>query len=170
MTKLINHYQLKIAKGILNLGVRDIGKLLNVNKSTVSNAELGKTRDFFYKNSAALIDFFTKNNISFPTEYSIRCNEKVISLKSTDIKNITRFQLKSARLLLSLSQRNLAKEICVTERVIIRFESIANNQFINPKNPLVINRLLDLFKNAGIYFPDETYVFFKEYMDNTTFN
>lgn len=57
MNKYITCTQLRAARNILNLGVRDIGLLLKVSKDTINKAELGKTRDFFHKNSAGLIDF-----------------------------------------------------------------------------------------------------------------
>ena len=169
MTNHLNHLQLKAARGVLNLGVREIGSLLNVNKTTVNNAERGKTRDFFYKNSAPLVDFFRKNNIIFPTQYSIRYNDHSTPHLSNHKKGITRFQLKAARLLLSISQKELAKKIGVTEGVIVRLELIDNNNLISPKNPLVIDRLINLFESSNIYFPDEMYVFFKKYMDNSSF-
>ena len=51
MNKYITCTQLRAARNILNLGVRDIGLLLKVSKDTINKAELGKTRDFFHKNS-----------------------------------------------------------------------------------------------------------------------
>jgi len=169
MVKYITYQQLKIARGVLNLGVRDIGALLKINKSTVSNAEQGKTRDFFHKNSATLIDFFKKNNIIFPTEYSIRYDQLINNQNNTSStsSNITRFQLKSARLLLSLSQQALSNQLGITEGVIVRLELLPNNTYINPKNTLIVNKLHELFKSHGVEFSDGLYVFFKKYMDST---
>ena len=62
MTQLLTNLQLRAARQVLNIGVRDLAKLLKTSKSTVSKAEQGKTRDFFFKNSAALIDFFKKRD------------------------------------------------------------------------------------------------------------
>ena len=170
MIKYITYHQLKIARGILNLGVRDIALLLKVNKSTVSNAEQGKSRDFFFKNSACLLEFFKKNNIIFPTDYSIRYNQTIVSQPIvSDLKILTRFQLKSARILLSLSQSSLAKQIGVTEGVIIRLELFPNNMYITTKKPLITKKIYELFNFYGIEFHEGLYVFFKKYMDNTQF-
>ena len=60
--KIITNIQLRAARQVLNTGIRDIAKLLNVSKATISKAELGKTRDFFFKHRV-LTTFLRKCNI-----------------------------------------------------------------------------------------------------------
>lgn len=162
MTKIINYLQLKAARNTLDLGIREIAKLLRVSKSTVSNAELGKTRDFFFKHSAALCDFFLKNNIHFPNEYSIRYYH-TIEIEYSE--HLTRFQLKSARSILNISQLELATLIGIDKGVISRTELTKNFDFINPPNTAVNSKLKNLFQHRNIEFPDPFSIFFKKYID-----
>ena len=60
MSKNIHYLQFRAARNALNLGVREVAQLLKVSKATVNKADLGKTRDFFFKHSPALISFFEK--------------------------------------------------------------------------------------------------------------
>lgn len=164
MTKQITSTQLKAARNILNLGIRDIGLLLKVSKDTINKAELGKTRDFFSKHSASLTHFFERNHITFPTEHSIRFHpsENYIHLSYQKNECLTRFQLKASRLILSLNQSELAQAALVTKGVITRLEQLPNEVFVNPKNLLVITRLLSIFQQHNIDFPDPFYVLFKK--------
>ena len=168
MNKYITCTQLKAARNILNLGVRDIGLLLKVSKDTINKAELGKTRDFFHKNSAGLIDFFERYNITFPTEYSIRYQppktDTQISLQNKNV--LSRFQLKTARLVLSINQSDLAKAVSVAKRVITRLEKLPNDVLINPRDQDVVLKLKIFFEQHNIEFPDPFYVFFKKYVDS----
>lgn len=170
MNKYITCTQLRAARNILNLGVRDIGLLLKVSKDTINKAELGKTRDFFHKNSAGLIDYFERHNIIFPTEYSIRyqLSKTDIQIIHPDKNELSRFQLKTARLVLSINQSDLAKEVSVAKRVITRLEQLPNEALINPRDHGVVLRLKNFFELHNIEFPDPFYVFFKKYIDNCT--
>ena len=167
MTSQLTYIQLKLARNILDLGVRDIGSLLNLSKSTINKAELGKTRDFFYKNSAFLIDFFGQHDITFPTPYSIRldteCKGNVV--RSPLNKCITKFQLKTARLILSYNQSNLALCLNTSKGVISRLELLENNYYINPRNTSLIDSIDSFFLQRGIDFVDPLYVFYKKYID-----
>lgn len=170
MTQLLTNLQLRAARQVLNIGVRDLAKLLKTSKSTVSKAEQGKTRDFFFKNSAALIDFFKKTNILFPNDHSIRLSypiEYTNSLADKSIK-LTRFQLKSARCIMNLSQMNFSKLVGIDKGVLSRAELLDNIQFINPSDKTVINKIKDVFTEQNVEFPDPYSIFFKKYIDNNS--
>lgn len=168
MSKIITYLQLRAARQVLNLGVRDIAKVLKVSKATISKSELDKTRDFFYKNSAALIEFFEQKNIIFPNEYSIRYNWNVCETKFLDgsDNNITRFQLKAARHILNISQNELAKLVNTDKGIISRAEQFPNEYLIKPQNPTIVVALKLLFQQYNIEFPDHLSIFFKKYVDN----
>lgn len=171
--KNITHIQLRAARQSLNLGVRDIAKLLKVSKATISKAELGKTRDFFFKYSASLIDFFQNNNLVFPNEYTIRIaatNDAHYLLSDDLTKNITRFQLKTSRCVLNFSQQNLANNIGIDKGIISRAELLDNTKKINPSNPETLLNIKDYFLRQGIEFPDPISIFFKKYIDNRSNN
>lgn len=169
MIKYINPIQLKVARYTLKLGVRDIAKILKVSKSTISKTELGKTRDFLYKHSAALIEYFKKNNIIFPNEYSIRYNfqdNSLEKLEHIDLK-MTSFQAKGARYILNINQAELAKLLNVNKNLITNIEVLEKTTCIDSQNPLLAINLKSYFLQHGIEFPDPMSIFFKKYVDNT---
>ena len=171
MTQLLTDLQLRAARQVLNIGVRDIAKLLKTSKSTISKAEQGKTRDFFFKHSAALIDFFKKNNILFPNNHTI-CLAYPIEINSHANKSIklTRFQLKSARCIMNLSQLNFSKLVGIDKGVLSRAELLDNIQFINPSDKTIINKIKDVFTEQNVEFPNPYSIFFKKYIDNRSNN
>jgi transcriptional regulator with XRE-family HTH domain len=165
MTKYITYIQLRATRHVLNLGVREIAKILKVSKATISNTELGKTRDFLYKHSAALIDYFALHNISFPNEYSIRYNNSSLIVRS-ESHILTRFQLKAARHILNINQLELAKSINVDRNVISRAEQLDNELSITFHDQTNLQKLKVWFQEHNIEFPDQLSIFFKKYMDN----
>lgn len=165
MIKHITYLQLRAARHALNLGVRDVAKILKVSKATISKTELGKTRDFLYKHSAALIDYFALHNITFPSEYSIRYNTSHSTI-NTEINKLTRFQLKTARHLLNISQYELAKSINIDKNIITRAEQLNNELYIKFQNQSITLELIVFFQKNNIEFPDKLSVFFKKYIDN----
>lgn len=164
MTKYITYLQLRAARSVLNLGVRDIGKILKVSKATISKTELGKTRDFLYKHSAALIDYFLLHNITFPSEYSIRYHTAQ-TIIDTEVNKLTRFQLKAARHLLNISQYELAKSININKNIITRAEKFNNELCIKLQDQSTIIDLITFFQKYKIDFPDQLSIFFKKYID-----
>ena len=159
--------QLRAARQVLNLGVRDIARLLKVSKATVSKAELGKTRDFFFKNSAALRDYFEVHKIIFPNEYTIRLIP--VDTQETLCNNIdylNRFQLKGARCILQLSQQTLALKSGIDRNLISRAELLTNAKKIIHPNKKAITQLKHVFNNHNIEFPEPYLIFFKKYIDN----
>lgn len=167
MTNIITNLQLRAARQVLNIGIRDLEKILKVSKSTISKAEQGKTRDFFYKHSAALIDFFKKNNVTFPNEHTIRFNIRTPKNNEIPLKpqTITRFQLKAARCVMGLSQKRLAKTIGIDKGILSRAELLDNFQSINPAGKGVTYMIKDMFLKHNIEFPDPYSIFFKKYID-----
>jgi DNA-binding XRE family transcriptional regulator len=163
MSKNIHYLQFRAARNALNLGVREVAQLLKVSKATVNKADLGKTRDFFFKHSPALISFFEKKNIFFPNEYSIRYGYPENRIESAFL--VTRFQLKCARSILNISQLELANLIKVNKNVISRAELIPNSDFINFLNVDTNLNLKNLFSKHQIEFPDPFSIFFKKYID-----
>jgi len=167
--KIITNIQLRAARQVLNIGIIDIAKLLSVSKATISKAELGKTRDFFFKHSARLIDFFQQNNIIFPNEYTIRLiSDNSSELFNKQIEILTRFQLRGARCILNFSQQSLANHLDIDKGVISRAELLDNLRKINPNNLNVINHIKNMFLQYGIELTDPYSIFFKKYVDSTS--
>lgn len=155
--------QLRIARNIVDLGVREMASVLKVSKATISKAELGKTRDFLHKHNAALTDFFYKNHLSFPSSCFVKF-VKPLPQFANNPQKITRFQLKSARCLLNISQNELGKAIGCDKGVINRAEGRANEEFAFDKKETSV-ALIEFFKQHGIDFPDNLSIFFKKYVD-----
>jgi transcriptional regulator with XRE-family HTH domain len=167
--KNINNLQLRAARQVLNYGVRDIANLLKISKASVSKAELGKTRDFFFKHSAPLLDFFCSQEMVFPSEYAVRFKYNAPNCYSSNKEEyMTRFQLKGARSIINISQHQLAIAINIDKSVISRAELIENHRLINPLNPKVISSLKNFFLAQGIEFPDPFSIFFKKYIDKVS--
>ena len=164
--KSITNIQLRAARQVLNLGVRDIATLLKISKASVSKAELGKTRDFFLKYSSSLLDFFEKNKIIFPSQYTVRfVHHHQPALLNDGTKSITRFQLKGARCLMNTSQQNLADTMKIGKKIISRAELLDNYKIITPVDPRVISILNSVFLEIGMEFPDPYSIYFKKYVD-----
>lgn len=169
MSKYITFIQLRAARNVLNLGVRDIANLLKVSKATISNSELGKTRDFFYKHSPALINFFEQRNIIFPNKYSIRYvlpNSNPIETLNQEEGSLTRFQLITARHVLNISQQTLANFIGIDKGIISRGEKLSNEKYIKALDPSTILKIQTFYKQQNLDFPDPLFIFFKKYIDN----
>lgn len=163
--KIITHLQLRSARQVLNIKNIELAQLLTLGKSTISQAELGQTRDFFFRHSATLIEFFAKNNIIFPNEFVIRFNTPQ-KPTAKDQKIITRFQLRSARCLLNLSQLQLAQLIQLHSTRVRRAELLNNTQNILSKDNDPLFRVKDVFLENGIEFFDPYSIFFKKHLDN----
>lgn len=163
----LNYRQLKAARYVLNLGVADIGSLIETSRTTISKLEnnvitLSEMRlsdrrntilqEFFKKNSIVFynnhsISLSTPHNINFPEE----CND-----------NLTRFQLRAARTILNKTQAELAKIVKISPAVIKTAESYSNSTFLNPKDTSTIFRLIDTFLKEGLTFPNTLSVDFKK--------
>lgn len=163
----MEYIQLRVARQILNFGVRDIAKVLRVSKATISKAELGKTRYFLHKQGPALLDFFKLHNIIFPNEYYIRyCVDNTVKRETQPHNTLTRFQLRAARCIMNLTQHELSKYIHIHEGIIARAERFKNTDYIKPQDNSIILKLRFFFSKHNIIFPDYTSVFYKKYIDN----
>lgn len=172
--KNITYIQLRTARQLLNIGVREIAAILKVSKSTVCKAEANNTRDFYHKYNAALLDYFKKNHIIFPTEFSIRYDSrdnlhKNIQTSETEII-LTRFQLKTARCILNITQLELANLTGISKSQISRAEILHNSDIVKFSNMHNAVILKNFFIKQNIEFIDPLYVVFKKYVDNGSIN
>ncbi|MDE8612090.1 hypothetical protein PQ676_07810 [Rickettsia felis] len=160
----ITALQLKVARNILDLGVRDIAVLLHVSKTTISKVELSKTRDFLLKHNAALVHFFSCNNISFPNPFSIQYkSQNIINTNTEGI--ITRFQLKGARCILNISQADLAKALNINRSVIIEAEKHQNEQRLTLFGQQKELEIIQFFNDNNIVLYDHLSLFFRKRVD-----
>ena len=163
MQKLITSRQLKAARHVLNLGVRDLTQIIKISKTIINDAENDKTRDFFYKYSPALIDYFKSYNITFPSNYYICYKETTNSTLSS--VSLSRFQLRASRSLLNMSQRHLASLIGVSREIMIKAEKLSNDSNIKYFSAHTTQKTKEFFLNNGVDFPSPLSVYYKNMSD-----
>lgn len=165
----LNHIQLKSARCALNLGVRDIGSLIQTSRTTVSklenniinlsNMRLGSRRNVILK------EFFKKHKIVFPDSYSIELHPFSKDIKFSKLENqtLTRFQFKIARIIMNKTQSEIADQVHVSSSVIKKAESYDNQTLLTSNNISSIPYLLNILKEAGLEFPSPNLVVFQNF-------
>ena len=152
---MLTAFQLRVSRSILDLGIRDIGNLLNTSRTTVYIWENKPNLSYINTKTDSpncLKTFFEQKNIFFPDERTINLYQK--TLIPINKNTLTRFQLKAARIALRLYQSELANYIGVLQQVIARAEILDNKEFVRIKNKEAIAKLLKFFQSNGVYFPN----------------
>lgn len=157
----LNNIHLRVARSLLDIGVREIGLLIHASRTTVSklenniislsNMKLGDRRNII------LNEFFKKNGITFPDLYTLKLHPEKFSRVSNSI--LTCYQIKAARITLNKTQEILATEAEIGISILRRLE---NNQSTNNQ---AIKRLKSIFEKKGIIFPDNFSITFKTLVD-----
>ncbi|OZG31339.1 hypothetical protein [Rickettsia endosymbiont of Culicoides newsteadi] len=151
---ILNTFQLRTARSVLNIGVREIGSIINVNRTTISVWE--NQRNFVsIKNSQdnnTLIKFFKENGIIFPGEKSIALDINT----SNKLNLLSRFQIRVARVAMHLTQQELATLLEIPLLLLNYLEKQHNNVYIS-STPKTINEfvLRSFFEKNGICFPKD---------------
>jgi len=128
---MLTTFQLRVSRSILDLGIRDIGSLLNTSRTTVYIWENKPNLSYINikpDDLNCLKYFFEQKNIFFPDERTINLYQN--TLIPINKNTLTRFQLKAARIALRLSQSELANYIGVLQQVIARAEILDNKEFV----------------------------------------
>jgi len=167
----INYIQLKSARCVLNLGVRDIGELIGTSRTTISKIENNLLSPsqlrLAERRNNILETFFKKNSIFFPNYYTISTHNNSDNTQTvSQQKNVlTRFQLRVARTIINNTILEFSTSIGEKRGIIEYAESLTNNTYISPKNNQIINKIKLAFKQHGIEFPDNFTVTFKKIVD-----
>jgi len=165
----LNHIQLKSARGALNLGVRDIGLLIQTSRTTVSKLEHNTinilTMRLAKRRNVILKEFFKQNKIVFPNSYSIELIHfnDYNRFEPLSIEAITRFQLKVSRIIFNKTQADLAKIVGVSPSLIKKAESYSNQFLLKADNLKAVFDLLNLFKKEGLEYPSPYLVSFQNF-------
>ena len=160
---MLTTLQLRVSRSILDLGIRDIGSLLNTSRTTVYIWENKPNLSYINikpDDLNCLKYFFEQKNIFFPDERTINLYQN--TLIPINKNTLTRFQLKAARIALRLSQSELANYIGVLQQVIARAEILDNKEFVRIKNKEAIAKLLKFFQSNGVYFPNNLSIQFDD--------
>ena len=153
---VIKNFQLRAARSVLGIGVREIGHCLGLSGATISiwehkgNLENLKTST---DNILLLTEFFKSHNITFPDENSVALREEV-KRSSNEEGVLTRFQLRASRIALNMTQVDLANFIGVTRQVISRAEHLRNNEYIRPLEKEASLKIRNWFENNKISYKD----------------
>jgi transcriptional regulator with XRE-family HTH domain len=151
---MLKTFQLRAARSISGIGVREAGKILGVSHTTVSTWEQKLPLDDIKSlphNTSILIALFEENNIFFNTDTTISFNTKNIVNDHTS--HLTRFQLRVARTGLGLTQERLAAYINIPKQVIAYLESKENNVYLHETPKLVDDLLIkNFFEKLGLNF------------------
>ena len=157
----IKSFQIRAARSILGIGVREVGQCLSVSGAAVSLWE--NTLDHLHirtsnMNIILLIKFFEQRDVFFPDENTITLNP---ALRYSTSNQLTRFQLRAGRSILNISQMELAHHTGVSAQLITRAESLDNNIFIRPKEVGATIKIRNWLESKGITFPNDLTVSFK---------
>ena len=164
---IINNIQLRVARTVLKLGVRDIAKMLNADKSTIYKAEFNIHKSFLLKHNTALIEFFKSKNIIFPDQYSVQYS----CPNNEDLSNdtlTTSFQLRVARCITDISAKKIGKALGLTTRFVGRNEKLPKCQAFKAEDKEHIDKLNDFFIEQQIMCKANNIILFKKYVDKVS--
>lgn len=165
----LNHFQLRSARCVLDLGVREIAVLIGTNRTTISAIENNvihlQDLQLAERRNNILIEFFKQNNIYFSNNYSISLNSPSLAENNKN-NTLTRFQLKAARAIINESRSVFNSSIKLNRGIIEYAETFANEEYIKPKDPSVILTIINKFKQHGVIFPNNFSVTFKKLIDD----
>ena len=159
---ILNAFQLRSARSALNVGVREIGSIIEVSRTTISvwenqkNFELIKTSQH---NNNTLITFFKERGINFPSEKSISLD--IDSHNKSGL--LSRFQIRVARVAMNLTQDELSKFIKIPLLLLNYLEKQQNSVYIS-STPKPINEyaLRSFFERNGIRFPEDFCIYLEK--------
>jgi len=148
-------FQLRVARYVTGVEMRELGLYLNISRTIISRWENQKPLDEIKSkkiSASSLVFFFKQHGVLFPNDNTVTLDTKQASLQS---EHLTRFQLRAARVALSLSQEELAN-LTNTPKTLINYLEIQKNEiFLNTTNKNVDDLIFkNFFSKNGILFPD----------------
>ncbi len=153
----ITTFQLKGARYALDITTKELGEYIQFSSTTISTLErkgLSEFVDIDRKKINLLVRFFNDKGIHFPDQYSI-LNNKIQDIEK-DV--LTRFQIRSSRKILNITQKLLAEKISIEVNILNALERLNNTSIIAKKNLqetnkfIDYNNLIDFFKGKNILF------------------
>lgn len=154
---MIKVFQLRAARSVLGLGVRDIGAYIGLSRSSISKIERREITTYLNidkEQNTILLKIFNDKRVFFPDENTISYEKEFKDSKDY----LTRFQLRGGRAILALSQRELSENTCIEKNVLNFLENLPNTSCIYKAEELqnnVNSKLKDYFYQNNIFFPTE---------------
>ena len=152
---MLTSFQLRAARSVLGLGVREVGEVINVSRTTISTWERQSVFHIISakkKDVAPLDLFFNEKGIIFPDKNTL-C---LMTNLPKNLNHLTRFQLRASRAALGLTLNELASFVNIPMQVIAYLESKKNDTYINTA-PKEFNEDLirNFFEQQSIQFIDD---------------
>jgi len=152
---MLRSFQLKAARSVTGIEVREIALYLGVSRTIISRWENQPALNFIKTRKASpqsLLFFFKQHKISFPDNFTIHFDSKSTSKPSI---HLTRFQLRAGRSILDLTQEELASQTNTSRSVVNYLETHNNEILLDSTNKRVDDlSFKKFFENKGINFPD----------------
>lgn len=156
---MLTAFQLRVARDILGLGLREFGQYLNVSRTTVFKWEHQPNLNLIHtvtkvKNVILIKPFFEEHGIVFPNENTISLKSDIVPIPNTGA--LTRFQLRAARTAAHLTQEKLSEDLMIPRIVLNYLERQKNLTYLNT-TPKKVDELLikNIFEKHGIVFPND---------------
>ena len=158
---MLKSFQLRIARSVTGIDVREIALYLSISRTIISRWEQQlpfqeiKTKKISVE---SLIFFFRQHNILFPDNNTVLLNKEIDHSKND---NLTRFQLRGGRAALKLTQRKLSELVDIPVSTINYIETQDNTLFLDQTNKEIdTSRLQNFFNKNGITFPTPLSIYF----------
>ncbi|MDC0865221.1 hypothetical protein OAP56_04675 [Rickettsiaceae bacterium] len=152
---MIKIFQLKSARSVTGVEVRELALYLGVSRTIVSRWEKQRPLDSIKTKKASpesLVFFFSQHHILFPDENSICFDSKEDSEMHSS--HLTRFQFRAARSILDLTQTDLASATNSSRKIVNYLETFDNKALLAPRNKDIDDSVFrQFFESKGITFP-----------------
>ncbi len=150
-------FQLRAARSVIGIGVREVALYLNISRTIVSrweNLPALTTLKSTATNPEALIFYFNQYKIQFPSSLGISLDTN--NFKNNSIKVMSRFQLRASRAILGISQKKLAELTNTNQSTINYLEVLKNTDCISNITKNINTRIYkDFFETKHIRFPND---------------
>jgi transcriptional regulator with XRE-family HTH domain len=165
---MLYSFQLRSARSVIGIGVRDLGAYLGISRTTISKWE---NQDAFHlirsknANLETLNFFFGQYNIIFPDSNSVAF-KKHDKIDTASLETLTRFQFRASRAALNLTQEQLGEYTNIQYSDISYLERLPNEYDLSQnKKGINYSPIKKFFKERGIIFKD----FFSITLDQNNF-
>lgn len=152
---MLRSFQLKSARSVTGIQVREIALYLGVSRTIITRWEKQPPLNLIKTKKAtpqALIFFFKQHGITFPNDYTVHFDSNLPQNRSN---HLTRFQLRGSRVILNLTQQELAIHTNTSRAIINYLETQDNETLLDSTNKDIDDLSFKrFFEEKGIMFPN----------------
>ena len=152
---MLRTFQLKAARSVTGIEVREIALYLGISRTMISRWEKQPILSLIKTKKASpesLVFFFKQHKVLFPDQNTISFDTELTHESSN---HLTRFQSRASRSILDLTQYNLAKLTGTSRSDINYLETQNNTDLLSDTKKRVDDIILkNFFENNGIMFPN----------------